>query len=389
MKQIIKETVSEIMNELIDISRNLYLNPELGNEEFKSCKLLEDYLERNNFAVSRGEYEINTAFKAVYRGAKEGPKIGFLCEYDALPNIGHGCGHNLISAMSLGAAIGLKAVIDDIGGSIVVFGTPAEETNGAKVAMVKKGAFNDIDIAMMAHPSPETEESGTSLAITPIQFEYFGKSAHAAAAPEKGINALEAAILTYNNVNALRQYVTPDVKIHGIIKEGGKAANIIPDYAVLQFYVRAANKKYRDEILKRVINCAKAGSQAVGTKLKISTFEESYDDLKTNKVLSKLFSSNLLELGEKEIKEVSNSVGSLDMGDVSYVVPAIHPWIGIGNTNLILHSKEFADYTQSENGKEAIYKGACALAFTACDFILSKDIQYNVKNEFLKENFNV
>lgn len=382
MKTKIKEAVSNIMEELSYISKSLYENPELGYEEYKAAKLLENFLEKNGFRIDKGIYSIETAFKAVYEGKKDGPTIAFFCEYDALPGIGHGCGHNLISAMGAGGAVGLKSVIDEIGGTVVVFGTPAEETSGAKVRMAREGAFSGIDAAMMVHPSPVTEESGTSLALIAIQFEYFGKSAHAAASPEKGINSLEAAILTYNNINALRQYTTSDVKIHGIIKEGGKAANVIPDYACAQFYVRASKSKQRDEVANRVINCAKAASDAVGTRLEVTYFEEPYDDLITNKTLSDVFSRNLSELGEVEIRKPSDSVGSLDMGNVSYLVPTIHPWLGLGDCSLVIHTKEFADYTQTENSKKAIYKGACAMAMTGCDVILSKELQEKIRAEF-------
>lgn len=384
MKAKIKEAVSNIMEELSYISKSLYENPELGYEEYKSAKLLENFLEKNGFRLDKGIYNIETAFKAVYEGRKEGPKIAFFCEYDALPGIGHGCGHNLISAMGSGGAVGLKSVIDEVGGTVVVFGTPAEETSGAKVRMAREGAFRGIDAAMMVHPSPVTEESGTSLALIAIQFEYFGKSAHAAASPEKGINSLEAAILTYNNINALRQYTTSDVKIHGIIKEGGKAANVIPDYACAQFYVRASKSKQRDEVANKVINCARAASDAVGTRLEVTHFEEPYDDLITNKTLSDVFSRNLRELGEVEIRKPSDSIGSLDMGNVSYLLPTIHPWLGLGDCSLVTHTKEFADYTQTENSKESIYKGACAMAMTGYDVILSKELQEKIRDEFEK-----
>lgn len=382
MKEKIKSTIISAMEDLKTISRELYNNPELGHEEFKSCELLENYLESYGFNVEKGIYNIPTAFKGSYNSSKKGPCISFLCEYDALPEIGHGCGHNLISAMGIGAAIGLKSVLDEIGGKIIVYGTPAEETSGAKVKLVNEGAFKDVDIAMMVHPSPTTEESGTSLALTAIQFEFLGKTAHAAVSPEKGINSLEAAIMTYNNVNALRQYVTSDVRIHGIIKDGGKAANIIPDYACIQFYIRANKRKYRDEVVQKVIKCAEAASSSVGAKVKISYFEEAYDDLNTNKVLSNLFNENLRGFVQNNINQAKKSFGSVDMGNVSQVVPAIHPWIGVGNENLVLHSREFADYTQTKDGENTIYKGACAMAMTAYDFIISDELQKKVKEEF-------
>lgn len=386
MKNRIHDVINTAMNELVEISEFLYRNPELGYQEYKAVALLTERAAKHEFIVERGIYGIDTAFRAVYDSAKKGPKIAFLCEYDALPGIGHGCGHNLIAAMGFGAAIGLKAVIDDIGGSIVILGTPAEETDGGKIPMVEKGAFADIDVAMMVHPNSITEESGVSLAKHALQFEFTGKTAHAAQSPEKGINALDAVIQTFNGVNALRQHVTDDVRIHGIITEGGKAPNIVPDYAVAQFYVRAADNEKRDIVAEKVIACAQGAALSTGATLKVFNFEKSFDALKTNGALSTLFNSNLRELGEKEIHRGKSGVVSLDMGNVSYAVPSIHPWIGLGNPELVLHTKEFADFTQTELGKKALFKGACALAMTAYDVLSSPKALQNIRREFESES---
>lgn len=386
MKEKIKSEINNLMNDLEKISRFLYENPELGHKEFKASALLADFLQKHNFTVEQGLCGLPTAFKATYNSNKPGPKIAYLCEYDALPGIGHGCGHNLIAAMGVGGALGLKSVIDNIGGSIIVYGTPAEETDGAKVTLAEKGAFEGVTAAMLVHPSGVTRESGSSLALIPYQFEFFGKTAHASGCPEKGINALDAVISTFNNINTLRQYIGKDVRIHGIINEGGKAPNVIPDYASAKFYIRAAKKKQLTDICQKVINCAKAAALSTGAELKISNFELSNDDLRTNSILSKAFNDNLMLLGETEIEKAESPSGSSDMGNVSYIVPSIHPYIGMGNKDLVGHTVEFAACTQTQKGKEALYKGACALALTGYDVITSSDLAEKILEEF---NLNI
>lgn len=383
MKNTIINEITNRMEELSGISKYLYENPELGDEEFQAVKLLTEYFSKNGFAVENSIYGLSTTFRAVYDSRKEGANIAFFCEYDALPQIGHGCGHNLISAMSAGAALGLKAVLDEIGGKVTVFGTQAEETSGVKGILADKGAFEGVTVAMMAHPNAVSEESGTSLALNALKFEYFGKAAHAAAIPEKGINALDGVILLYNGINALRQHVTGDVRIHGIISQGGAAPNIVPDYAEAKFYVRSKDKENLETVVAKVKECAEGAARMTGATVRISNFENSYDNLRTNTALSKLFSVNLLELGETEVRPAGDGIGSIDMGNVSHAVPAIHPWIGVGDISLIIHSKEFAEHTVTGKGRSTIYKGACALALTGYDVITSKENQEKIKEEFL------
>lgn len=382
MKEKIKSEVKNLMKELEDISKYLYDNPEFGHKEVKAAALLENFLEDKGFTIEHGICGLPTAFKAVYSSQKPGPKIGFLCEYDALPGIGHGCGHNMIAAMGVGAALGLKSVLNTIGGSIIVFGTPAEETDGGKVTLAENGAFDGLSAAMLAHPSAVTKESGRTLALNAYRFEFFGKTAHAAGCPEKGINALDAVISTFNSINALRQHITKTTRIHGVISDGGKAPNVIPDYAAANFYVRAATKKELQEVSAKVINCAKAAALSTGAEFKLSTFELSNDDLKTNEALSAAFSRNLMLLGETEIEKADAPSGSSDMGNVSYKVPSIHPMIGMGKKDLVGHTVGFADWTQSEQGKEALYKGACALALTGYDVIASQELLKQIQDEF-------
>ncbi|HZK61149.1 MAG TPA: M20 family metallopeptidase [Anaerovoracaceae bacterium] len=382
MKERIKAEAAVILKELQSVRDYLYENPEEGYKEIKASAILEESLINHGFIVETGLYGINTAFRGTYDSGIKGPKIAFLCEYDALQGIGHGCGHNLIAAMSLGAGIALKAVINEIGGSIIVLGTPAEETNGAKVKMVKGGEFEGVTAAMMVHPSSLTEESGKSLALSALKFEYTGKAAHAAQAPEKGINALDSVILLFNGINAMRQHVTSDVRIHGIISEGGLVANIVPERAVAEFCVRAETVEKKDEVIKKVVTIARSAAKMTGATVKIPNSEVTYDDLRTNRILSDLFNNNLISLGEKEIRPYGASLGSLDMGNVSQVVPAIHPWLGFGNKDLVPHTREFASETISESGNQVLYRGACALAMTAYDIITSSDVQGKMSNEF-------
>lgn len=383
MKNTILMKIGSSMEELVHIARTLYETPELSGEEYKSAELVSDALHKHGFKIEKGIYSLPTAFLAEYKSKKEGITVAFFCEYDALPGIGHGCGHNLISAISLGAAVGLKTVIDETGGRILVFGTPAEETSGAKVQLADCGAFKGIDIAMMVHPNPVTEASGGSLALDALRFRFRGKAAHAAQAPEKGINALDAVILMYNGINALRQHLPSDAKIHGIISRGGEAPNIVPELAEAKFYIRSADRKYLRIVKEKVINCANGAALMTGASLEVSNFENSFDNMKTNKALSEVFNANLMALGEKEIDPPGPGIGSIDMGNVSQVVPSIHPWVGIGDAGLVLHTKEFAESTITEKGRNLLLKGACALAATALDVILSKELQEEIYNEFI------
>jgi len=385
MKDLLKTYVQSLQSKLWEMSDYLYHHPELGDQEYNSMKLLVDFLEEHNFAVETGIVGRPTAFKAVYDSKKSGPTIAYLSEYDALPGIGHGCGHNMIGTMGAGAGVLLSKLLDDIGGRVVVLGTPAEETNGAKVPMSEQGVFQDIDAAMILHPSDESYESGESLAMDAIQFDYRGKSSHAAAAPEQGINALDAAIQLFNGINAIRQHVTSDVRIHGIIKEGGLAANIVPDKAVAQFYVRAKDRKNLNEVVEKVKHIAQGAALMTGAQLYIDNYELSYDNMITNQTLSQLFTENLLSTGVVEVKKAKDSYGSIDMGNVSQVVPAIHPYIGLDSPGLSAHTQEFADLTITDNSHKVLAQGALALAQTGFDLITNKELLEKVKDEFYEK----
>lgn len=260
MKQRIIDEIQRCQEDFNNISIYIGENPELGHEEFIACATLTEELKKHDFQVEIGTCGLATAFTATYDSGKPGPVIGFMAEYDALPELGHACGHNLIGTMGIAAGIGLSKVLHETGGKVIVFGTPAEETKGGKVTMAEAGIFDQLDVAMMVHPLDSYMKSGSSLAMDAIQFEFFGKAAHAAASPHMGINALDAVLQTFNSINALRQHITSDARIHGIITEGGKAANIVPDYAVAQFYVRAANREYVNELVEKVKKCAEGAS---------------------------------------------------------------------------------------------------------------------------------
>ena len=383
MKNQIQAEIENIKERLWEINDYIYHNPELGNEEFKAVEKLTSLLSEHSFKVTIGIDNRKTAFKAVYNSNVKGPTIAYMCEYDALPGIGHGCGHDMIGTISIGAAIGLSKVIGQTGGIIEVYGTPAEETCGEKIEMAEKGVFNNVDVAMMMHPYGKTCESGSSLAMEAIKFEFTGKSSHAASSPEKGINALDAVILMFNGINALRQHVTSDVRIHGIISEGGIAANIVPEKAVAKFYVRALKKNYLKEVIQKVNNIARGSALMTGATLEVSLYESPFDDMNTNKNLSESFNKNLRKLGIIDINP-SENIGSLDMGNVSYIVPSIHPLLGIGNPNLSLHTKEMAKATITDQAHNSLIIGAMALAFTGYDVITDSDLLSEIKKEFVK-----
>ncbi|WP_282935363.1 M20 family metallopeptidase [Paenibacillus sp. RC67] len=385
MKTTIAATIDQHADSFIQISRFIGENPELGHEEWLASRRLMDELKVHGFEIQNPVLDLPTAFIGTYSSGKPGPIVAFLCEYDALADLGHACGHHIIGTMGIAAAIGLKSVIDELGGTIRVYGTPAEETKGAKVPMSAEGLFDDVDFALMAHPYYTYEKSGESLAMDAIQFEYFGKAAHAAASPYEGVNALDAVLLLFQSINALRQQLQSHVRIHGIIPEGGKAANIIPDYASAQFYVRSSNRPYTDEVVKKVLLCAEGAALQTGCALKTSNYEFSYDELITNQTLSELFTKNLLAMGvnEEEI-QYGKDHGSVDLGNVSRHCPTIHPYIKVVDEVHLLHTKEFRDLAMKDRAFDGMLLGAKVLAHTAYDALSNPDILKAIRDEFQK-----
>ncbi|UYG95112.1 M20 family metallopeptidase [Cytobacillus firmus] len=383
-KNLIINQIDELQDDFNRISTYIGENPELGHEEYKACKVLTEELKKHGFTVEIGTCGLPTAFTATFDSGKEGPVVGYMSEYDALPEVGHACGHNLIGTMGIAAGIGLSKVIHETGGKVIVFGTPAEETKGGKVTMAEAGIFDALDAAIMVHPLDNYVKSGSSLAMDAIQFEFFGKSAHAAASPHLGINALDAVLQTFSSINALRQHIKPDARIHGIITEGGKAANVVPDYAVAQFYVRAAKREYVNELVEKVKKCAEGAALQTGAEMKWSFYEFSYDDMVTNSPLSEAFNKELISLGvnEEEIMEQKDGSGSLDMGNVSQAAPSIHPYIKITNEAYACHTHEFREAAMSEQAREAMILGAKAMALTGYEVLTNKELLKRVKEEF-------
>jgi amidohydrolase len=370
----------------LQISHSIHENPEIGNEEFFASKLLSDLLQSEGFSVERGVAGHETAFLARKKSAlKNGPVIAFLAEYDALPGLGHACGHNIIGTASTAAAIALSKVIDETGGEVAVLGTPAEEggPNGsAKGSFVKHGLLEGIDAALMVHPANATRITGNSLAVDPLDFEFIGKPAHAAAAPQHGINALDAVIQLFNGINALRQHVTDDVKIHGIITHGGDAPNIVPEYAKARFYIRAATRKKCSEATARVKAIAEGAALATGAKLNVIAFQNEVDNLVLNRTFDAVFKQELESLGEQVETGERDGLGSTDAGNISQAVPTIHPYIKIGPDTLIGHTVEFREAAKSERGDEALLLGAKGLALTGLRLLTDEALINDIKEEF-------
>lgn len=376
------EIIEKIEEELKELNEYIYRNPELGLKEYKASKAHVDLLRKHDFQVEEEYVGIKTAFKAVKESEKSGPTIAYLAEYDALPGMGHGCGHNLLGTTSTGAGIVLGNLISELGGKVIVFGTPAEENFGGKVDMVNYGSFDDVDVVMLSHPMDKYINSGKSLAMEALQFTFKGQSAHAAAFPEKGINALDAAINTFNNINALREHIRRDSRIHGIIKEGGQAANIVPDLAIAQFYVRATTKTYLQKLVDKVKNCARGAALAAGTELEITNYEASYDNMITNETLMEVYTRNLRNFGIEDVEEGETLTGSMDAGNVSHVCPTIHPSFSISDQEVVAHTIEFAEATIQPLAYEGMKKTIGTLVLTAVDVIQDKSLLMAIKEEF-------
>ncbi|HDX9590110.1 TPA: M20 family metallopeptidase [Bacillus pseudomycoides] len=381
----IVQSVEEKRERYIKTSHTIHENPEIGNQEFFASKTLSLLLGSAGFQLQHHIAGHETGFIARKSSGKKGPTIAFLAEYDALPGLGHACGHNLIGTISTAAAIALSEVIEEIGGEIVVFGTPAEEggPNGsAKGSYVKAGLFKDIDAALMIHPSGKTATTSPSLALDPLDFHFYGKSAHAAASPEAGINALDAVLQLFNSINALRQQLPTDVRIHGIITDGGKAPNIIPDYASARFFIRAKTRERCTEITEKIRNIAQGAALAAGTTVKIEQFQNEIDNLVINQAFNAIVAEELEELGENVHRDERIGIGSTDAGNVSQIIPTIHPYIKIGSDDLVAHTDAFREAARSERGDEALIVGAKALALTAYRLITEESLLANIKQEF-------
>ena len=380
LKLKIKDSVELQRQQLIQLSLNIHDNPELGFEEEKASAWLTSYLEDSGFHVEQGTAGLATAFRATY--GQGSPRIALLAEYDALPKIGHACGHNIIGVSAVGAAVASKSIIDQLGGSIVVMGTPGEEVFGGKIDMVKAGTFKEIDVAMLVHPDVRNMVTIQALSCISLEVEFFGQPAHAAAQPHRGINALEAMILAFTSINSLRQHIKAEARIHGIITDGGEAPNVVPAHSAAAFLIRALDDDYLAELKDKVLNCFTGASVASGARLEYRWRDRAYAPMKNNAALAGIFKQNLESLGRHvEAFDPRFGFGSTDMGNVSQVVPSIHPTIAIASPEVSIHTQEFASAAASEAGHEGLMDAAKAMAMTVSD-ILQPGMLDRIKQEF-------
>jgi len=385
IRELIDEAVSKKLSEYQTIALDIHKTPEVSNHEFFASKTLGGQLKKEGFEVKSDVAGHPTGFDARYKSSKPGPIIVFLAEYDALPGIGHACGHNLYGATASLAAAALKEIIDDAGGEIRVYGTPGEEggENGsAKGSFVKNGYFDDVDFALGLHPGYDHGLTKASLANDPVDVEFFGKSAHAAGAPEKGINALDAVIQVYNASNALRQHLTDDVRIHGVITNGGAAANVVPDYASARFYLRAKSRPILNDLYNKFENIVKGAALQTGATCKFGLFQNSVDNIVPTPLFDEIYEKHLSGYGEFIPSEPAHKgLGSSDVGNVSQVVPTIQPSIKISDKYIAGHSIEFREASKSELGLNSIGLGAKVLAHTALDLILDPNLLKKIKEQ--------
>lgn len=379
----VEKTIDNCSDEAITLSDYLANHPEVSEHEFQSSKKHAELLSCHGFEVEYPFLGIPTAFCAT-KSNGEGAKVALLVEYDALPEIGHACGHCLHGAMSTLAAIGLASVFDEVKGELRVIGTPAEETNGAKVTMAKQGVFDDLDLAIMIHSSGnKSYVKYKSLAMDAIEFSYKGKPAHAASAPWEGRNALNGVQLFFHAIDMLRQHVKPEVRMHGIIYKGGDAPNIVPEMAICRFYFRAPTRAYLDYLVDRVRRIALGAAMASETEVTMKNFEFSFDNMIENKTAEEKMAEIMKELGI-ELSEPEGYEGSSDMGNVSYRCPALQPKLAISDVPLVTHSREFADAVVTPRAHEALILGSKALARIALAVYLDEDLRSAIKEDFKK-----
>ena len=383
IKDYIEQAVDRLGDELETLSRQIHDHPELAYEETQAAGWLGDFLAGKGFKVDRGVAGVPTAFVARLETG-DGPTIAIMCEYDALPGIGHACGHNVIAASGAGAGAALAAVQDRLPrGRVLVIGTPAEEGGGGKVKLVRGGVFKDVDAAMMIHGWDAWIGHQDLLGIVRVAFEFTGKAAHASADPWEGVNALDAVIQTFNNVGMLRQQMRPTARVHGIVTAGGSAANIIPEFAACVFYVRAAEIAYMWDLLARVTACAEGAARATGTTLNTNVMRDTaYEPMKRNDTLLDAFRANWSRLGVAEVEPPKDRFGSSDVGNVSQVLPTIQPLVKIAREGTPIHSRAFEAEAVTALARQGLLTAAKSMAMTTADLLGDAGLLDRVKQEF-------
>jgi amidohydrolase len=383
LKGRMNERIDALAEVLVEVSHDLHAHPELGYEERHAHDLLTSILEREGVEVTRRAHGLDTAFDA--RAGGEGPTVALCCEYDALPGVGHACGHNVIAAAGLGAGLAAAAVAGEAGGRVRVLGTPAEEGGGGKVVLADAGAFEGVDAAMMIHPADADLLWMDVIATTQLEAEYRGRAAHAAAFPERGRNALDAAVLGYVNVAALRQHLAPGERVHGVFTHGGDKANVVPDHTAMHWMVRSPTSASLGPLRERVVVCLEAGAAAAGCRVEHRAVAHDYADMLDNPVLLRLFAANAAAVGRSLADPRTGGarvVGSTDMGNVSHLVPSIHPMLQVAPASVSIHSREFADHARSESGDRAVLDGARSLAMTVADLWAEPGVVEEVRTAF-------
>ncbi|WP_226386243.1 M20 family metallopeptidase [Staphylococcus sp. Marseille-Q1834] len=375
-KQEILDYIENKKYDYVEISHRIHERPELGNEEIFASRTLIDKLKENGFDIETDIAGHATGFIANYDSEKEGPTIGYLAEYDALPGLGHACGHNIIGTSSVLAGSALKQVVDNVGGKVVVLGCPAEEggENGsAKASYVKAGVINDIDIALMIHPGNETYPTINTLAVDVLDIKFYGKSAHASENADEALNALNAMISYFNGVAQLRQHIKKGQRVHGVILDGGKAANIIPDFTHARFYTRARTRKELDVLTEKVNQIARGAAIQTGCDYEFGPIQNGVNEFIKTPKLDQLFEKYANEVGE-DVSHDDFGFGSTDTGNVSHIVPTIHPHVKIGSRNLVGHTHRFREAAASVHGDQALIRGAKIIALMGLELIENKGL---------------
>jgi amidohydrolase len=384
LKRRVRDWVDSEREALLAISHEIHAHPELAFEEHKACALLVRSLRDLGLEVESGSHGLETAFRTDF-GTGPGPCVALVAEYDALPEIGHACGHNLIATASVGAGMALLSMADELPGRVRILGTPAEEGGAGKEIMLRQGAFEGVDCAMMMHPAGFNLPTMPCICKADVDVTYRGRASHASAAPERGINALDALVSGYQSIAALRQHIKPSERIHGIILDGGQAPNVVPERAMGRFYVRSPYESGLAKLKARVAACLEAGAIATGAEVEMTWSEIDYLDMWSNQPLEEKFQTNAEALGREfiPISALSSSMaGSTDMGNVSHKVPSIHPMLAASPPRINIHNREFADYAGGEMGDHAALDGAKSLAMTAIDFLFDAELRTRTRNVF-------
>jgi amidohydrolase len=378
--------IDEVAQDLIDASHHIHENPELNFEEYIAAELLARVSSQHGMAVEKNMFGCETGFAG---DIGSGPTVCIMSEYDALPEIGHGCGHNIIATAGLGAAIGLAFVANDAGGRLRYLGTPAEEGGGGKLVMARNGALEGVDVAMMVHSADADLTTIDAIALQQLLVEYSGEAAHAAAAPERGRNALDAAVLGYMAVGALRQHILPTERIHGIFTRGGSKPNIVPHDAATEWYVRSDTMTTLNDLKPRVLAALESGAHACGCTMNHQWDQNPYADMVTNNNMSAMYIANASSLGRTVTTPGTNGrrvVGSTDMGNISHLVPSIHPMIASAPTGTAIHTVAFERESATSFADHAVIDGAKAMAMTAIDYWMSPELQKAISTEFVATN---